>query len=906
MKSLLHRLFQFLFQSFLQLWRRLLSLLRRGRYEREMEEEMRFHLEMQIEQNLSSGMAVEEAHYAARRQFGNETWLKEASREMWSLRSIETLIQDLRYGVRMLVRNPGFTAVAVLSLALGIGANTAIFSLIDAVLLKLLPVEQPGQLYFIQHVGPRREGGGAPPYPCFERFRAQSQSFTGLAAFTQQTLRANIDGQDEQVSGQLVSGNYFSLLGVKPVIGRVLSPADDSVPEKGGPDGLVAVISYTYWTRRFGQSPAVVGKVIQARNKAVTIIGVTPPEFYGLFPGQEVNISLPMMIVDAGMLAGKQNWWFRAVGRLKPGASVAQARAELDAILQPYMDETSIPAEARRDSYARIELALASKGLDTLRRQFSRPLQALMVTVALVLLIACANVANLLLARATARRKEFAVRLALGASRARLIRQMLTESLLLVSLGGLLGLLIARWSSAFLVSFFAAGRNRIFVDLSLNGRVLLFTTAVALLTGVVFGLGPALQATRVDPNPALKDSTAAVTHPRSRLRAGKLLIISQVALSLLLLVGAGLFLRTLQNLNRLDAGFNAAGVLTMKISPPETDYQGPRLLGLWKEILRRAEALPGARSASLSTLSPLDGNERGTSIEIPGFTPRAARDKGIQLNQVSPGYFQTFGIAVLQGRAFTDSDHETAPKVALLNEAAARFYFGDRNPIGASISVMRRENVHQVVGIVKDSRYQNLREPDMRMIYLPTTQAIDRLGRLTLAVNAAGRPTELTNTVRQQLNAAGANILLTNVATLSEQVDQSLVQERLVATLSVCFGLLALLLACIGLYGVMSYDVARRRHEIGIRMALGAQAADVVRLVMRETMLLVVIGVLIGLGAALVTTRMISSLLFGLTPTDPLTVGVASLLMLVVAALAGYLPARRATQVDPMAALRVD
>ncbi len=822
------------------------------------------------------------------------------------LRWEDEMIQDLRFGARMLLKNTGFTLVAVLSLALGIGANTAIFSLIDAVLLKLLPVERPEQLYFIQHVGPRRPDGGAPPYPCFERFRAQSQSFTGLAAFTQQTPRVNIDGQVEQVSGQFVSGNYFSLLGVKPVIGRLLSPADDSVLEQGGPAGLVAVISHNYWTRRFGQSPAVVGKVIRVRNQAVTIIGVTPPEFYGLFPGQEVNLSLPIMIAGAGALAGKQDWWFKAVGRLKPGASVAQARAELDAIMQPYMDETSISAETRRDSFARIELAPASKGLDTLRRQFSRPLQALMVIVGLVLLIACANVANLLLARATVRRKEFAVRLALGASRVRLIRQMLTESLLLVSLGGLLGLLIARWSSAFLVSFFAAGQNRIFVDLPLDGRILLFTAAAALLTGLVFGLGPALQATRIDPNPALKDSAAAVTHPRSRLRASKLLIVSQVALSLLLLVGAGLFLRTLYNLNRLDAGFNREGVLTMKVRPPETDYLGPRVLTPWKDILLRAERLPGVRSASLSTLSPLDGDDRGIGVTVPGFTPSAERDKEIRLNQVSPGYFQTFGIAVLQGRAFTDSDHETAPKVALLNEAAARFYFGDRNPIGARLSVMRGDKVHQVVGIVKDSRYQNLREPDTRMIYLPTTQAFDRLGRLTLAVNATGRPTELTNAIRNEVRAAGSNILLTDIATLSEQVDQSLVQERLVATLSLCFGLLALLLACIGLYGVMSYDVARRTHEIGIRMALGATAERVVRLVLSEALLWVALGVALGLGAALATTRWVESLLFGLKPHDPLTIGLAALLLLAVAAVAGYLPARRAARVDPLVALRHD
>jgi len=815
------------------------------------------------------------------------------------------MIQDLRYGVRMLLKHKGFTAVAVLSLAFGIGANTAIFSLIDAVLLKMLPIERPEQLYFIQNVGVRGRDGGAPPYPCFERFRDHNQSFTGLAAFTGFGPQLRIDGRLEEVSSQSVSGNFFSLLGINAVLGRTFGPADDAVPGKGGPDGFVAVISYNYWTSRFARNPAVIGKVLQLGNDPVTIIGVTPQGFYGLVPGREFNLLLPMMTTGAEQLGAKESWWFDAVGRVKPGVPIEQARAELDTIFQSYMDETSVNAEMRRENFKRIDLRSASRGLNGLRRQFSEPLWALMAIVALVLLIACANVANLLLARATARRKEFAVRLALGASRLRLLRQVLTESLLLVTLGGLMGLVFARWGSTFLVSFFATGRGRLFINLPLDYRVLLFTAGVALITGLIFGLAPAMAATHSAPNSALKDSAGTSTRVRSRF--GKSLVVVQVALSLLLLVGAGLFVRTLHNLKTLDAGFRPEGVMTMWINPPDGAYQGGRLAAFWKDVLARVERLPGVRSATLATLSPLDRADRGVAIAVAGFSPGSDRDKGIRLNQVSPGYFQTFGVPIAQGRGFSDVDNETAPRVALFNEAAVRFYFGDRSPIGAQVRFGLREPrspPYEIVGVVKDGRNRNLREADPRTIYLPVTQARDRLGRLTLAVRADSSVTELTSVIGNELRAIGPDIMLTDIATLNERIDQSLVQERLVATLSLFFGLLALLLACIGLYGVMSYDVACRTNEIGIRMALGANANRVVRLVLRETLWWVVLGLTLGLAAALVTTRWLESLLFGLKPHDPLTIGLAALALLAVATVAAYLPARRASRVSPLVALR--
>lgn len=895
----------------LQLWRRLLFYLRRDQFDRELAEEMQFHLEMKMQDNLQTGMTQGEARSAAQRQFGNQTLLQEVSREMWGIRSIETLLQDLRYGVRMLLKHKGFTLVAVLSLALGIGANTAIFSLIDAVLLKLLPVERPNELYFVQNVGPRRPDGSAPPYPCFERFRQQSTSFSGLAAFNAVNLKLRIDDQLEESRGQRVSGNYFSLLGVNPVLGRILSPSDDTVPGQGGADGLVAVISYNYWTQRFGQNPEVIGRVLQWDNKPVTIIGVIQPEFYGLVPGQEFDIYLTMMACDPRMIAEKSSWWFQVVGRLNPGTTTEQARLELDPIFQTYMDELDFSAESRREAFNRIDVRPASQGLNTLRRQFSRPLQALMVIVALVLLIACVNVANLLLARATSRRREFAVRLALGAGRFRLMRQMFTESLLLVFLSAVLGLVFARWGSAFLVKFVATGQGQhgqLFLNLPLDYRVLLFTIAVALFTGLLFGLAPAMQATRIDPNHALKDNSG--TSTRSGSGFGKLLIVAQVALSLLLLVGAGLFVRTLYNLKNMDAGFRTEGVLTMKVALPQAIYQGPHLINLWRDVLARVEHLPGVNNTSLCALSPLDGSDRSVRVDVEGFTPDAESDKDIRLNQISPDYCRTFGVNVLQGRTFTDADSENAPRVALINEASAHFYFGDRNPIGAQIRFTANPKAgnqlppYEIIGVVKDLRYQNLRETDTRLIYLPIAQPRDRLERLTLAVQSDGRPGELTNAIRNEIRAAGSDILLTDITTLNQQVDQSLVQERLVATLSLFFGALALLLACIGLYGVMSYDVALRTREIGIRMALGADAFGVVRFILRETLRWIAVGLALGLASAFVVTRWIESLLFELKPNDPLTIGLALLVLLTVAAIAGYLPARRAVRIDPLVSLR--
>jgi predicted permease len=899
-----------------ELWRRLLFPWKRRQLDRDLDEEMRFHVEMRLH-NADAASAIgsvpDEARRKARIAFGNVTLWREICREVWGWSSVERLFQDLRYAARMLRNAPGFTAVAVLSLALGIGANTAIFSLIDTVLLRMLPVAEPERLFFVENVG-ARGGGGSPPYPCFEEFRDRNHYFSGLSAFVADNMRIAIDGRPEQVMGQFASGNYFATLGVKAWIGRTFGPADDSVVGKGGPDGPLAVISYPYWLRRFGTSPAVLGKVVQVNNIPVTIVGVTPPDFFGLQPGLQVDLTVPMMLADAEMLREKSSWWFNAAGRLKPGAPVAPARAELNGIFQAFMDQPSESGkfsgsnEMRRHYFDHIELTPAARGLDRLRRQFSKPLLVLMAFVGLVLLIACANVANLLLARTSARGREFAVRLALGAGRARLMRQVLTESLLLVGLGGLLGLLSANWAAQMLAAFFATGQHHIALDLHFDLRVLAFTAGISLLTGLLFGLAPAFRATQMNPGPALKEQNRGLAGGRQRLSLSKLVVISQVALSLVLLIGAGLFVRSLRNLKNLDAGFRPDGVLTMRVKPNEAIYTVERRPSLWSEVLDRVSRVPGVRSASLSVMSPLSGMERGVLIEVAGYVPRSEHDTFISLNQVTAGYFETMGIPVLLGRAFKDGDVQTAPRVALVNETAARFYFGGRNPVGTSIHFRFRPNVppYQIIGVVQDSRHNSLREEVPRLIYLPVFQALDKLASLTVAIRTAGDPTALASAVSAQIRSSGPDILITDVITLARQVDQTLLEERLVSTLAGFFGLLALLLASIGLYGTMSYSVLRRTNEIGIRMALGASRTGVVWLVLRDTILMIAAGMAIGIPAAIGGARYIQSELFGLKPADAITLVFASLMLSTVAVLAGYLPARRASRVDPMEALRYE
>jgi predicted permease len=900
------------------LWR---NLFHKAQKERELTEEIDTYLEMLIQQKIEQGLNPEEARRAALIELGGREQVKEGVREARAGHLLETLWQDSCYGLQMLGRNPGFTAVAVLSLALGIGANTAIFSLMDATLFKMLPVQNPERLFFLERRGVPKddiEGRGL-SYGFLEQLRAQRDLLAGVCAFDgSNRISVAVDGQVEVAQPQVVSGSFFAALGVNAVFGRVLTEEDDKIP--GGHP--VLVISYNYWQRRFARDPAIVGKSVAVNGHPFTIIGVTPPDFFGVTVGESPDVWAPKMMW-AQLNPGDSIEWYlnnvppRVLARLRPEVSEPQARAALTNFLQQSLmaEGGSQMSAEKRQTLLRQSIALkpASRGLSRLRERFSDPLRNLMAVVGLILLIACANVANLLLARATARQKEIAVRLALGASRFRLIRQLLTESMLLAFIGGALGLLLAWWGSSFLLALIGSGRNPVILKLTLDARVLGFTAAVSLLAGVLFGLAPAWRATRVDLTPALKDA-ARGSGAGSRLGLSKTLVIVQVTLSLLLLIGAGLFARSLGKLKGLDAGFNKENVLLVSTDPLMIGYQGRQIVDLYRRMLEDIKSIPGVRSVSLSLTGLLSGLGTNISVVVQGRARRPEdhidRPDGTGwpfMSAVGPDYFETVGMTILRGRGLTVLDEKNAPRVAVINETFARYYFGAENPIGRRFGFGLKDSEIEIVGVVKDAKYDNLREPALRTFYTPYFQDLSRCcGRTTFQIRTAVDPTQIIAAVRQKVREIDANLPLFNIKTLATQVDESLVQERLIGAVSSFFGLLALLLAAIGLYGIMIYAVSQRTHEIGIRMALGAQRGAVLRMVLRQGMKLVLIGSGLGLAASFAATRVVASRLFDVEPTDPVTFVGAPVLLLIVALAACFVPARRATRVDPLEALRYE
>ena len=835
---------------------------------------------------------------------------------------MESLIQDVRYGLRTIYRCPVLTAVAVLSLALGIGANTAIFSLVDAVILRTLPVHEPERLV---HFGKGESQGitisfpdqswDLYSYPFYRDIQQQNEVFSGVAAVQSMPNRvhATLDGgtEPEAVDAREVSGTYFSVLGVNAAAGRVFTDADDQTA--GGHP--VAVASFLWWQRRFGSRPFSAGKTLTIGSTIYTIIGIAPSEFFGTTVGESPDLWIPLSMeeqVPPGWKGLHDNLFqsLYLVGRLKPGVSISQADANVNLlykqILHEYAGSQPSPKQLTALEHARIELTPAATGLSQLRLQFSQPLRVLMGVVGLVLLIACANIANLLLARATARSHEIAVRMAIGAGRVRLIRQLLTESFLLAVMGGALGIWFAWWSSRVLVGMVSTGSQPLPLRVSPDLHVLAFTLLVCVVTAVLSGTAPAFRATRVELVPSLKDRRSSSSGPqRSSLAKG--LIVSQVALSFTLLVGAGLFVRSLVKLANVNPGFNKDGALLFNLDMGGLEYKedDPRLPELCRQVEQRVNALPGVRAASFSLFTFNEGDWTvGASVQ--GYVPSSDRDRVILNNSVGTEFFRSMGMPVLAGRSFSAADTKNAPKVAVINETMARRFFAGRSPIGQhfGLGAPEHSNDIEVIGVAKDAKYDSLDEKPQPAAYYPFSQSPQYFN--DFVVRYSGGAGAIVDEVRRAISDVNPKLAVWGVSTMAEQVKQSVVQQTLIAQLSGFFGLLALLLACIGLYGVMSYTVARRTSELGIRMALGAERGNVLWLVMRETLLMVGVGLAIGIPLALAGTRLVSNMLFGLAPTDPFTMVCSLAVLLTVAALAGYLPARRASLVDPMVALRYE
>jgi predicted permease len=834
------------------------------------------------------------------------------------------MLQDIRYGLRILSRKPGFTLIAVLSLALGIGANTAIFSLLDAVLLRNLPVREPQKLVLFGHGKEQGVTNSFPDqscdlfsYPFYRRVEQRSDLFSGVAGLMSITwtvhgfVNANQPGsQIEKLQVQLVTGSYFPVLGINASLGRVLTEADDQTP--GGHP--VAVASYALWQSRLGSDPAAVGKTVIIDNTTYTIVGVAPKEFFGTTVGSVPDLWVPLAMekqLPPMHLEGRNDDAFQSlnlIGRLREGVSPEQASSAVNLLFKQWLGslETRLPPEKKQQNIqnARIDLTPASRGLSTLREQFSLSLKVLMGVVALVLLIASANVANLLLAHGAARSREFAVRMAVGAGRGRLVRQLFTESALLALLGGLVGVAFSWWGSRLLLVMASDGPDALPLDVTPDLRILGFTLGVSVLCAVVFGIAPALRASRIEPNTSLKGGkTAALTMLRNPL--GKAFVVGQVALSLLLLVAAGLFVRTLINLQSIPSGFNQENAMLFLVDTSATGYKAgdPKLPVLLNDVEEKVKAVPGVQAAAFAFIVFNQGfwtsNAHSQGDNISEGQSRALRN-----NIVGPDFFAAMGIPLVQGRGFGPQDSANSQKVAVVSESMARKFFPSGSPIGRRFGIGRPESPEdiEVIGVVKDAKYGSLKEDFRPMAFYPYSQRPDVLGNLV--VRFSGPESSVVPQIRQTIRQIDRNLPIDDVVSLSEQIGRSLVQQKLVARIASFFGLLALLLACVGLYGVMSYGVARRTNEIGIRMALGARGRSVLWLVLREALTLVVIGVVVGLLASFAATRTAQSLLYEMKPNDPLTITLAALLLIVVATLAGYLPARRAARVDPMVALR--
>jgi predicted permease len=892
---------------------RLQSLFRRRHVEANLDEELLFHVEHLTESNIAQGMSPKEARYQALQAMEGYEQKKEECRDSRGVNWLENISRDVRYGLRMLRRSPVFTAVAVLSLALGIGANSAIFSLIDTLLLRPLPVSHPEELRNVFLKLPERPQPFV-SYPMFQALQARGQAFTSLATWSNHRFQMASGGEVVHVDGELASGSYFSTLKVSPGEGRVFTEADDH--PSGGKAGPVAVISDRFWDRHYQRSPSAVGSDIVLDQIRFTVIGVMPPNFFGAEMGTHPDVWIPISFADRvglpGCISSRSCWWLTVMGRMKPGVTAAQANAHLAAISSDVLKETIPPgwSTALKTRYRAYSFLSDSgkQGWSFLRLQFSDPLLILMTLVVLVLLIACANMANLLLARASARHREIAVRLSMGAGRARIVRQLLTESVLLSLAGGLTGTLFAFWLTRILIAFVSTTQRHgpgqfTRLELQPDWRMVLFTLGVALISGILFGLTPALRATRVGIASSLKESAHHLRGSEGRFQSGRLILTFQTALSVLLVAAAGLFAGSLFRLLTLNFGFNPDNVSLIEVDTDKRPEKGPALAALYARILERANALPGVKAASLLSYVPLSRGGWDEKVRVPGKADLPGRESSTALNWIGPRFFDVMGTRLTSGRQFNEGDTAAAEKVGILSELAAQRFFPREDPIGQHIRLL--DKPIRIVGVAENMKYQSLRDDEPPELYIPYTQRVDGLSSsYTFIIKTHPGTTSPDRAFRAMLHQFAPDVPIGMTYSMEQQVDGSVGRERLMASLSIFFGSLALLLTSIGLYGILAYTVTRRTGEIGIRMALGARRTNVIWLVLRGAMSYVLGGILIGAIAVLGGSRLVASLLYGIQPNDPGNLVAAVIALLFVTTLAALLPSLRASRVDPAISLR--